>query len=164
MFRQNFVVILEKIIFLYSSAKVGGSPRVVVGTTAFHARVWGSFPGLGGLKETKKFLPHPVSIVGSLFDREMVCSTSDRQGSSFESCVCKAVSSHHPQEVLLANLNYLCNLNRLWDGYLSCHQPLMTKDGGLRCRYACVGRWQTAPPYLYSCIEYISIYLAQMVP
>ena len=31
----------------------GGGPRVVVSTAAFHARVWGSVPGLGGLKETK---------------------------------------------------------------------------------------------------------------
>ena len=31
----------------------GGGPRVVVSTAAFHARVRGSFPGLGGLKETK---------------------------------------------------------------------------------------------------------------
>ena len=31
----------------------GGGPRVVVNTAAFHARVRGSVPGLGGLKETK---------------------------------------------------------------------------------------------------------------
>ena len=30
----------------------GGDPRVVVSTAAFHARVRGSVPGLGGLKET----------------------------------------------------------------------------------------------------------------
>ena len=68
----------------------GGGPRVVVSTAAFHARVRGSVPGLGGLKETKMFLPHPrvkVSIVGSLRDREVACSASDRQGSNFESCV-----------------------------------------------------------------------------
>ena len=88
--------------------KVGGGPRVVVSTAAFHARVRGSVPGLGGLKETKLFLPHPrvkVSIVGSLRDREVACSASDRQGSNFESCVWRTVSSqlsHHPQEVLLA--------------------------------------------------------------
>ena len=70
------------------------------------ARARGSVPGLGGLKETKKFLPHPrvkVSIVGSLRDREVACSASDRQGSNFESCVWRTVSSqssHHPQEVL----------------------------------------------------------------
>ena len=77
-------------------------------TAAFHARVRGSVPGLGGLKETKLFLPHPrvkVSIVGSLRDREVACSASDRQGSNLESCVWRTVSSqssHHPQEVLLA--------------------------------------------------------------
>ena len=31
----------------------GGGPRVVVSTAAFHARVRGSVPVLGGLKETK---------------------------------------------------------------------------------------------------------------
>ena len=89
----------------------GGGPRVVVSTAAFHARVRGSVPGLGGLKETKMFLPHPrvkVSIAGSLRDREVTCSASDRQGSNFESCVWRTVSSqssHHPQEVLLAQFS-----------------------------------------------------------
>ena len=32
---------------------VGRGPRVVVSTAASHARVRGSVPGLGGLKETK---------------------------------------------------------------------------------------------------------------
>ena len=32
----------------------GGGPRVVVSTAAFHARVRGSVPGLGGLKEYDK--------------------------------------------------------------------------------------------------------------
>ena len=32
---------------------MGGGPRVVVSTAAFHARVRGSVPGLGGLKKTK---------------------------------------------------------------------------------------------------------------
>ena len=62
---------------------LGGGPRVVVSTAAFQARVQGLVPGLGGLKETKMFLPHPrvkVSIVGSLRDREVACSASDRQG------------------------------------------------------------------------------------
>ena len=89
----------------------GRGPRVVVSTAAFHARVRGSVPGLGDLKETKLFLPHPrvkVSIVGSLRDREVACSASDRQGSNFESCVWRTVSSqssHHPQEVLLAQFS-----------------------------------------------------------
>ena len=45
---------------------MGGGPRVVVSTAAFHARVRGSVPGLGGLKETKLFLPHPrVKVDGA---------------------------------------------------------------------------------------------------
>ena len=76
----------------------GGGPRVVVSTAAFHARVQGS-------------VPHPrvkVNIVGSLLDREVACSASDRQGSNFESCVWRTVSSQpsqHPQEVLLAQFS-----------------------------------------------------------
>ena len=68
----------------------------MVSTAAFHARVRGSVPGLGGLKETKMFLPHPCvkfSIVGS---------------SNFESCVWRTVSSqssHHPQGVLRAQFS-----------------------------------------------------------
>ena len=83
----------------------------MVSTAAFHARVRGSVLGVGGLKETKMFLPHPrvkVSIVGSLRDREVACSASDRQGSNFESCVWRTVSSqssHHPQKVLLAQFS-----------------------------------------------------------
>ena len=97
--------------FFFVFTQQGGGPRVVVSTAAFHARVRGSVPGLGGLKETKLFLPHPrvkVSIVGSLRDREVACSASDRQGSNFESCVWRTVSSqssHHPQEVLLAQFS-----------------------------------------------------------
>ena len=59
----------------------------------------------------KMFLPHPrvkVSIVGGLRDWEVACSASDRQGSNFESCVWRTVSSqssHHPQEVLLAQFS-----------------------------------------------------------
>ena len=49
-----------------------------------------------------------VSIVESLRDREVACSASDRQGSNFESCVWRtesSQSSHHPQEVLLAQFS-----------------------------------------------------------
>ena len=64
-----------------------------------------------GFEKQKMFLPHPrvkVSIAGSLRDREVACSASDRQGSNFESCVWRTVSSqlsHHPQEVLLAQFS-----------------------------------------------------------
>ena len=82
----------------------GGGSRVVVSTAAFHARVRGSVPGLGRWKKQKLFPPHPrvkVSIVGSLRDREVACS-------AFETCVWRTVSSqssHHPQEVLLAQFS-----------------------------------------------------------
>ena len=69
-----------------SITHAGGGPRVVVSTAAFHAWVRVSFPGLGGLKEAKMFLPHPrveLSIVGSLRDREVACSALNRQGSNF---------------------------------------------------------------------------------
>ena len=71
---------------VYSS----GGPRVVVSTAALHARVRGSSPGLGGLKE-----------------KEVACSASDRQGSNFESCVWRAVSSQssHQPQVLLAQFS-----------------------------------------------------------
>ena len=94
-----------------SQVRGGGGPRVVVSTAAFHARARGSVPDLCGLIETKMFLPHSrvkFSIVGSLRDRELACSVSDRQGSNFESCVWRTVSSHsshHLQEVFLAQFS-----------------------------------------------------------
>ena len=62
-------------------------------------------------ERNKMFLPHPRvkhSIVGSLRDREVACSASDRQGLNFKSCVWRTVSSHpshHPQEVLQAQFS-----------------------------------------------------------
>ena len=104
---SNSVQSQKAVYLLGSSNRVirGGGPRVVVSTAAFHAKVRGLVPGL---KETKMFLPHPrvkLIIAGSLRDREVACSTSDRQGSNFESCVWRTVSSHssqHHQQVLLA--------------------------------------------------------------
>ena len=83
----------------------------MVSTAAFHAIVRDSVHGFGGLKETKNVFPHPrvkVSIVGSLRDREVACSASDRLGSDFESCVWRTMSSqssHHPHEVHLAQFS-----------------------------------------------------------
>ena len=54
----------------------GGGPRVVVSIAAFHTRNRRSFPGLGCLKETKMFLPHPLvkhSILGNPRDRDVAC-------------------------------------------------------------------------------------------
>ena len=39
---------------------------------------------------------------------EVACSASDRHGSNFEFCVCRAVSSHsshHPEEIILAQFS-----------------------------------------------------------
>ena len=72
----NFINFNKSFLFRVKCLK-GGGPGVVVSTAAFHARVRGSFPVLGGLKETKMFLPHPLvklSIVGSLRGREVACS------------------------------------------------------------------------------------------
>ena len=83
----------------------------MVSTAAFHARARGSVPGHGGLNETKNVSSLSTcesQYCGSLRDREVACSTSDRQGWNFESCVWRTVSSqssHLPQEVLLAQFN-----------------------------------------------------------
>ena len=90
----------------------GGGPRVVVSTAAFHSGFRSVFGSRSRrFERNKMFLPHlrmKLSIVGSLRDREVACSASDRQGSNFESCVWRTVSSHsshHPQEVLLAQFS-----------------------------------------------------------
>ena len=49
---QHCFKVLCFLCWLYSDV-AGGGPRVVVSTAAFHARVRGSVPGLGGFKETK---------------------------------------------------------------------------------------------------------------
>ena len=62
---------------------------------------------LSSYKETKYFFTahsYRFNIVGSLRDWEVACSASECQGSNFESCVRRAVSSqssYHPQVVLL---------------------------------------------------------------
>ena len=43
---------MKSIATIHLLVLLGGGPRVVVSTAAFHARVRGSVPGLGGLKET----------------------------------------------------------------------------------------------------------------
>ena len=124
----------------------------MVSTAAFHARVRGSVPGLGGLKETKLFLPHPrvkVSIVGSLRDREVACSASDRQGSNFESCVWRTVSSqssHHPQEVLLAQFSLYVHKGGLKPD--SFHFISSSRTRSLFVRMDSYVQWIHISPYL----------------
>ena len=70
------------------------------------------------------------SIAGSLRDREVACSASDRQGSNFESCVWRTVSSqssHHPQEVLLAQFSLYVHKGGLKPD--SFHFPWEIVDG-----------------------------------
>ena len=60
---------------------------------ALAATLRGSFPGLGGLKETKMFFPYPLvklSILGCLRDREVACSASDIRSVNFPSCAWRA--------------------------------------------------------------------------
>ena len=83
-----------------SSKMLGGGPRVVVSTAAFHASVRGSFPGLGGLKKNKnvsspstrktQYCGEPLSPRGSVLGL---------RPPGFKFCVWRAVSSHsshHP--------------------------------------------------------------------
>ena len=56
---------------LYNNCQ-GGGPRVVVSTAAFQARVRGSVPALGGLKETKNVSP-PSTCESQYCDREVAC-------------------------------------------------------------------------------------------
>ena len=133
----------------------GGGPRVVVSTAAFHARVRGSVPGLGGLKETKMFLPHPrvkVSIVGSLRDREVACSASDRQGSNFKSCVWRTVSSQssqHPQEVLLAQFSLYVHKGGLKPDsfHLESFKSSLTKVDPAMLTLGTTDCFKSAPPH-----------------
>ena len=126
----------------------------MVSTAAFHARVRGSVPGLGGFKETKMFLPNlrvKVSIVGRLRDREVACSASDRQGSNFESCVWRTVSSHsshHPQEVLLAQFSLYVHKSGL--KLDSFHSILFTGEVFQRFSWALIHKRA-----LSTCFEYL---------
>ena len=74
--------------------------------------------------ETKHVSSHThvkVSIVGSIRDRQVACSALDRQGSNFKSCVWRTVSSqssHHRQEVLLAQFSLYVHKGGLKPDYL----------------------------------------------
>ena len=123
----------------------------MVSTAAFHARVRGSVPGLGGLKETKMFPSHlrvKLSIVGSPRDREVACSASDRQSSNFESCVWRTVSSHsshHPQEVFLAQFSLYVHRGGLKPD--SFHFIYVVSTTPLRCCYVVRTRTCTRDPF-----------------
>ena len=72
-------------------------PVFIVFTPEFGVR----FPVSAVWKKQKCFFPIHVW-------KSVLCSASDRQGSNFESCIWSTVSSqssHHPQEVLLAQFS-----------------------------------------------------------
>ena len=91
----------------------GLSPGAVVKATCLEKSVIaGSISALAfKFQRNEMFLPCwlvKLNIVGSLRDGEVASSASDRQGLIFESFVWGVVpsdSSHHPHEVLLAQLS-----------------------------------------------------------
>ena len=70
------------------------------------------------------------SVVGT-------CSASDRQGSNFESCVWRTVSSHsshHPQEVLLAQFSLYVHKGGLKpDSFHFCCWETAESTSSMRC-------------------------------
>ena len=71
-----------------------------------------------------------MSIVGSLRDREVACSAADRQGSNFESCVRRTVSSqssHHSQKVLLVQFSLYVHKGGLKPDSFHYHGCLLWK-------------------------------------
>ena len=107
-FPGNLETVISKIISFPGLCRVYPMPKDLISCELISV-VCVDFSAVS--KKQKMFLPHPrvkVSIVGSLRDREVACSASDRQGSNFGSCVWRTVSSqssHHPQEVLLAQFS-----------------------------------------------------------
>ena len=108
----------------------GGGPGVVISTAAFHARVRGFVSRSRRFERNKNVSSLPLSIVGSLRDREVACSASDRQGSNFESCVWRALSSHsshHPQEVLMTQFSLYVHKSGLYKArFISFSSPRIT--------------------------------------
>ena len=94
-----------KICMEQPASSKGGGPRVVVSTATFHARVLCSFLRLGGLKKKNvsspstrktKYCGEPPWARGSVLGL---------RPPGFESCVWRAVSSRHPEEVLLTQFS-----------------------------------------------------------
>ena len=128
---------------------------------------------------------HPrvkLSIVGSLRDREVACSASDRQGSNFESCVWRTVSSHsshHPQEVLMAQFSlyvhkgglktdsfHFISLSYMYDMMsiqylLVCTQNIETTLG----HQICVPPWILSAQFIFNnCMLYIFFQFQVFIP
>ena len=113
----------------------------MVSTAAFHARVRSRSRRFERNKKCVK-----VSIVGSLRDREVAFSASDRQGSNFESCVWRTVSSHHPQEVLLAKFILYVYKSGLKPDSFPCMRVGVQEDCCFVIPHACVPMTPIARP------------------
>ena len=107
-FRRPILIKLYKHYFLVGLMR----GRVVVSTAAFHARVRGSLPSLGGLKETKN--ASSPSTCESQYCGEPPCPRGSvlglrPPGLEFRIlCLEDSVISqsyHHPQEVILAQFS-----------------------------------------------------------
>ena len=101
-----------------------------------------------------------LSIVGTLRGREVACSASDRQGSNFESCVWRAVSSHashHRQEVILAQFSLYVHKGGLKPD--SFHFCLIRVLYGCR-PYNCIARLQVS--CLYCTVASLILVLSRM--
>ena len=103
---------------------------------------------------------------------KILCSASDRQGSNFESCVWRTVSSqssHHPQEVLLAQFSLYVHKGGLKpDSFHFCFKILYLslncycEHGGLLqapplyfVRLTLnIYKMNTSPPAFYSTIDF----------
>ena len=104
------------------------------------------------------------SHVGSY--REVACSASDRQGSNFESCVWRTVSSqssHHPQEVLLAQFSLYVHKGCLKpDSFHFCMVTWLVAICFADCHIYCTALdyiWFLKIPYIfYHCLISYSSY------
>ena len=86
-------------------------------------------------ERNKILLPHPLvklSIVGSLCDRQVSCSSTDLEGLNFEFCVWRAVSSHsshHRREVILAQFSLYVHKRGLFHLFSARHPSIRYPRG-----------------------------------
>ena len=74
-----------------------------------------------------------AAIVRRIRDQKLACSASDRRVSNFESCIWSVVSSHHAQEVLLAQFSPYVHKSGL--NLNSCIHTVYRHFGALKLLY-----------------------------
>ena len=87
--------------------------------------------------------------MGSLRDRQVACTASDHQGLNFKSCVWRTVSSqssHHPQEVLLAQFSLYVHKGGLKpDSFHFCGVHSISLRCFMGCTVTLIGhKWQNS--------------------